>query len=606
MCGIFLFKPKKFVKIGKLKKLGFLSMRRGRDSSGLLFYHNQSYQIVRADQKLTKTIEETDLKQCSLVIGHSRLITNGQDDNQPIVGSSGSIVHNGIIVNELEGWRLINSRPALSVDTEVLLAIFEKKLAEGMTLEDAANFSLKNLKGTISAILLLPKLGKALAFSNNGSLYCSESDGEVIVASEMIFLKKIGCKKIDKIIDFVKIIDVPSDNHEIKIDEKKVNRVNLLPELGRINAEEQMLEYKRPQLRRCTRCVLPETMPFIRFNGEGVCNYCENYSLLNKNKPKEELYNLIRPYIGRSSYDCIVPFSGGRDSSYGLHIIVKELGLKPLTYTYDWGMVTDLARRNISRMCSSLKVENIIVAADIVKKRENINKNLLAWLNSPHLGMLNILMAGDKHFFRYSGKVKRENNIDLELWGTNPLEVTHFKAGFLGIPPKFAENNVYSQGLIGQLRYQKKRLSAMLESPGYFNSSIFDTIYGEYHRSIASKENYHHIYDYWTWNEGVVNDALDKYDWERAPDTASTWRIGDGTAAFYNYVYYTIAGFSEHDTLRSNQIREGQLSREDAIILLQSENRPRYQNIKWYLDAVNVDFSYAIGIINNTPKKYSC
>ena len=75
-----------------------------------------------------------------------------------------------------------------------------------------------------------------------------------------------------------------------------------------------------------------------------------------------------------------------------------NLRLKPVAYTYDWGMVTDLARRNISRMCAELGVENIIVADDIEKKRRNIKKNLTAWLKSPHLGMVSILTAGDKHF----------------------------------------------------------------------------------------------------------------------------------------------------------------------------------------------------------------
>ena len=53
-----------------------------------------------------------------------------------------------------------------------------------------------------------------------------------------------------------------------------------------------------------------------------------------------------------------------------------------VTYTYDWGMVTDLARRNIARICGQLGVENIIVAADIHWKRTNIRKNLKAWLNN--------------------------------------------------------------------------------------------------------------------------------------------------------------------------------------------------------------------------------
>ena len=88
---------------------------------------------------------------------------------------------------------------------------------------------------------------------------------------------------------------------------------------------------------------------------KGVCNYCNNYKIRNKPKPTKELFDLVAPYRRSNAIDCIVPFSGGRDSCYGLHLIVNELGMNPITYTYDWGMVTDLGRRNISRMCSKLE-----------------------------------------------------------------------------------------------------------------------------------------------------------------------------------------------------------------------------------------------------------
>jgi hypothetical protein len=97
---------------------------------------------------------------------------------------------------------------------------------------------------------------------------------------------------------------------------------------------------------------------------------------------------------------------------------------------------------------------------------------------------------------------------------------------------------------------------------------------------------------------------LRDYGWELAPDTSTTWRIGDGTAAFYNYVYYTVAGFSEHDTFRSNQIREGQMTRERALQLVEDENQPRYQNIRWYLDTLGLDFEDVIKTVNNIPKLY--
>jgi hypothetical protein len=268
-------------------------------------------------------------------------------------------------------------------------------------------------------------------------------------------------------------------------------------------------------------------------------------------------------------------------------------------------MVTDLGRRNISRMSAKLGVENIIVADDITQKRKNIAKNLTAWLKSPHLGMISILTAGDKHFFKHVETIKSETGIPLNLWGINPLEVTHFKSGFLGVPPDFEEKGVYISGISKQLRYQRLRFKAMAQSPRYFNSSLWDTLSGEYYRSFNKKSDYFHLFDYWRWDENLIDTTLiNEYDWEKAPDTNTTWRIGDGTAAFYNYIYYTVAGFTEHDTFRSNQIREGDLTRNEALALIEDENRPRYPNIKWYLDSIGMDFNDVIKAINSIPKLY--
>jgi hypothetical protein len=143
----------------------------------------------------------------------------------------------------------------------------------------------------------------------------------------------------------------------------------------------------------------------------------------------------------------------------------------------------------------------------------------------------------------------------------------------------------------------------MMRSPGYFNSSLIDTLSGEYYRSISPKDDYHHLFDYWRWDEEEINRTLvDEYGWETSPDTSTTWRIGDGTAGFYNYVYFTVAGFSEHDTFRSNQIREGVISREEGLRLALQDNLPRYQNIQWYLDALEMDFSDVIRTVNGIAR----
>jgi len=604
VCGIFGIISQKAWSRHDLVQLTCHAQQRGRDSSGLLFLRDGAYQIHRADYRISRLLTESRPYDGNFVMGHSRLITNGLGDNQPVLREDVCVIHNGIVVNHEEIWAQIGKVRELQIDTEVIPAIAAAHLESGGAVEDISARVLGLCKGVVACAMALPRLGKLVLFSNNGSLYVGQKDGATYFASEAYPLSVVGCTDVEQVKDEGRVIDIPASEAAYGVSNKVGRKTNLIPELVLKSAEEKLLVYPKHDLRRCTKCVLTETMPYISFDEEGVCNYCTNYRPRNAPKPKEELFNLVEPFRRAHGNDCVVPFSGGRDSCYGLHLIVNELKMKPVTYTYDWGMVTDLGRRNISRMCAEMGVENIIVADDIQQKRENIKMNLTAWLKKPDLGMINILMAGDKHFFRHVETIKRQTGISLNLWGVNPLETTHFKSGFLGVPPDFAEDKVYTNGAMKQMRYQYLRLRAMAKSPGYFNSSLWDTMSGEYYRSFHAKTDYFHIFDYWTWEERVVDQCLAMYDWEKAPDTNTTWRIGDGTAAFYNYVYYTVAGFSEHETFRSNQIREGQISRAEALVRIEDENRPRYANMKWYLDAVGLDFADTIRVVNAIPRMY--
>ena len=605
MCGIFGIVSQKNVSEKSFKHLAKLAQQRGKDSSGLVKYFDDFYRIYRSDSSILNLIKKVKISNSSLLLGHSRLVTNGHSDNQPVIKNEVILLHNGIIVNDEEIWNTLESKKEQQIDSEAIAGIAIDFLKSNKDIELLPKLIFDKCKGVASCAMAFPEIGKLLLFSNNGSLYVGKKKNDVYFSSEKFPLKSLECDDIEQILNSFKIIDIPASPKKIKETEFKNSRLNLVPELILNREKEKLLVFPQPNLKRCTKCILPETMPFISFNSEGVCNYCENYELRNIPKDKSLLFDLVEKYRKPNGNDCLLPFSGGRDSCYGLHLAVKELKVKPLAYTYDWGMVTDLGRRNISRMCSKLGVENIIIAADISKKRKHIANNISAWLKSPHLGMVSIFTAGDKHFFRHIETVKKQNDISLNLWGINPLEVTHFKAGFLGVPPDFEEKKVYSSGGLKQLNYQRLRFGAMTKSFGYFNSSIWDTISGEYYRSYHRKKDYFHIFDYWRWDEDVINDVLlNEYDWEMAKDTKTTWRIGDGTAAFYNYIYYTLAGFTEHDTFRSNQIREGQISRDEALKLVQDENKPRYPNLQWYLDTVGLDFESVISRINSLPRNY--
>lgn len=610
MCGIFGYFSKNGIPLNDLAWLTSAAETRGRDTSGIVSFSRKQIQVSRGHSTITARAKALALEGLFGVAGHGRLITNGDADNQPVVAHGVIVIHNGIIVNDEEIWENLSLKRTLDIDTEVLCALVRRYVDKHGSIKDIGEYLGRKIKGSASVLCFVPNLNVAFCWSNTGDLFVYSDVVKTIISSEksafpenkrqhviQIFEKEVGIQLFGSIED--QPVEVSDDDQS-----NRPHKVNFVNKLRMHDVEYDRLEYLHFSGRRCSKCILPETMPFIEFDLHGVCNYCHNYSPRNKPKDISQLEAVINRYRkGGEQEECIIPFSGGRDSCFALHYASEVMGLKCVTFTYDWGMVTDLGRRNISRMTSILGVRNLVFAANISQKRRNIEKNLTAWLKRPELGMISILTAGDKHFFKYVDHAKKMTGVDLNIWGINPLEITHFKAGFLGLPPNFGEKKVYNSNARAQLRYQSLRFGAMMRSPRYFNSSLWDTVSGEYYRTFMKKSDYYHIFDYVKWDEGEIDRTLlDKYDWELAPDTSCTWRIGDGTAAFYNYIYYTVAGFTEHDTFRSNQIREGDIDRKTALSLVQEENKPRGPNIRWYLESVGHEFSKVIDVVNNIPK----
>jgi glucosamine--fructose-6-phosphate aminotransferase (isomerizing) len=316
MCGIFGYIGDEFVSKEKLKRLVEHSRQRGRDSSGLIYSSDEGYQVNRADFDIKRLLKKISPYKSNVVLGHSRLITNGLADNQPVVRNGICVIHNGIIVNDDSLWKEMGAKRLLEIDSEVIAAITEGYLEKHGNVDGLAQEVLKLCQGVVACAIAIPAIGKLVLFSNNGSLYFGNVEGGTYFSSESYPLKDIGCENIEQVREEQVVFDIAKSDKLVVTNEKKV-RTDLIPPFQFVASEEEMLEYKLPEIKRCTKCILPETMPYISFDDEGVCNYCNNYSLRNVPKPKKELFELVEPYRRSGEVDCIVPFSGGRDSCYG-------------------------------------------------------------------------------------------------------------------------------------------------------------------------------------------------------------------------------------------------------------------------------------------------
>jgi len=212
MCGIIGVVSNKYISQRDLWVISKDAERRGLDSSGILFNSGEDFLLKRSNKSLTKLIRISNFKKTNFIIGHSRLITNSLKENQPVKRESIYVIHNGIVVNSSEVWDKINLKANLKIDSEAIAAIVQKVLDESQESSKKINYKSifksikKYTKGTISCAIMIPKLGKILLYSNNGSLHLGHKNKQKIFSSEKYILEKLSCEKISQIREIGKVI----------------------------------------------------------------------------------------------------------------------------------------------------------------------------------------------------------------------------------------------------------------------------------------------------------------------------------------------------------------------------------------------------------------
>jgi N-acetyl sugar amidotransferase len=124
--------------------------------------------------------------------------------------------------------------------------------------------------------------------------------------------------------------------------------------------------------RQCVRCCIDTTVPGASFDGTGVCSFCHLHDRLERDFPigsqGQQILEMIATRIRRAGhgkrYDCVVGISGGRDSSYTLHMIVRELRLRPLAVHFNDGFGNPIAGENMRKITAQLGVDLRTISSD--------------------------------------------------------------------------------------------------------------------------------------------------------------------------------------------------------------------------------------------------
>jgi len=166
----------------------------------------------------------------------------------------------------------------------------------------------------------------------------------------------------------------------------------------------------------CKRCLFPNTKPDLFFNHEGICSACINSNVkvdqIDWSLKKKEFEEILKKYSNKNSYgyDCIIPVSGGKDSTYQTYFIKEVYGLNPLCICFETTFETELGKQNLDNISR--------MGVDLIKFKKNYNvyKNMVIegfkrvgdemWPN--HLGIFTVPVTFAVKF-----------NIPLIIWGEN-------------------------------------------------------------------------------------------------------------------------------------------------------------------------------------------
>jgi N-acetyl sugar amidotransferase len=336
-------------------------------------------------------------------------------------------------------------------------------------------------------------------------------------------------------------------------------------------------------LRRCTKCTIPETHETLVFDEQGVCNVCRQHEYkkeaIDWEQRKSEFGALLEQYRGKYSHDCIVPFSGGKDSTFTLYYLVKECNLKPLVVQFDHGFMRPNLRSNNERTFKSLGVDSLSF-------RPN-------WHVVRRLMLESLLRKGDfcwhchTGIFAYPMQLAVKFNIPLVVWGEPSAEYTSYYS-YDELEEvderrfnRFVNLGITADDMLGMVEGVDPRDLAPFSYPPLKELRRIGV------RSVC-------LGSYIPWDVARQSEIIkSKLSWhgdvtEGVPPQYSYEKIECYMQGVRDYLKFIKRGYGRTAHLTSIDIRNGRIGREDALKLMEQYDGKRPASLDLFLEYVGL------------------
>lgn len=328
---------------------------------------------------------------------------------------------------------------------------------------------------------------------------------------------------------------------------------------------------------KCSICVLPDNYPGISYDTDNVCNFCKSATkevYLGAAALEKELKTVRN---GPGQFDCVVPVSGGKDSTYVLYYLTKVLGLKTIAVNYDNGFTHPIATENLKRITEGLGVELVTIRGTNQKKI--MAGNLRSFLASPTASMVPMMCTGCRVGIVGSAcKVARERNVKLIVMGWSRTEDTPFKAAFLA-----ADGGSVVKGLAKNVLLNPRYLmygGAKTQVLDYLHSYARIRDWGKILQILHPGIRQIAFFDYIEYNpERIQEEIIEKVGWS-CPDPANSWQFDCQIKLLQNCLYRTLVGFTASNDYLSSKIREGYITRDQALESLEKQKERAFHELE--------------------------